>query len=319
MRVFDHLVGRQMRISVRRLFAVAILAVPAWTPPATPRPVATAALRPHAIGVGQKAPKPHSAHWAPPNVDAPLTSLSSSAPCFADKVLEQAGERAKELVTNLQNFTARERIAYEELDEFGNPRASQNGAYDYLVLLQENRPGSLSVSETRNGSSSLDVFPAAIADSGLPAMVLIFHPYYVGEYNMRCEGLGQWNGQPAWVIHFEQRRDKPSHTRAFRTKDARFPFKLKGRAWIASDTYEILHLESNLMEAVPMIHLRSEAVSIDYAPVQFHSRNVTLWLPQAAEVFSDFETQRYHVRHSFTDFLLFSVDTNQKIENPHQP
>ena len=312
-----------MRIGVQRLFVVATLTALTWTLPATPRPVSSPPLRPHAAAAGQKAPKSHySAHWAPPDVDAPLVPLSQSAPCLADKVdkvLEGAADRAKELVTNLQNFTARESIHYEELDEFGNPRASQDGIYDYLVLLQEDRPGSLLVSETRNGKNPLDVFPAAIKDTGLPAMVLIFHPYFVDEYNMRCEGLWQWNGQLAWVIHFEQRGDKPSHTHVFRTQDARFPAKLKGRAWIAADTYQILHLETNLMQAIPMIHLRSEAVSIVYAPVQFHTRDVTLWLPQTAEVFSDFETQRYHVRHSFSDFLLFSVDTKQKIENPHQP
>jgi hypothetical protein len=298
-----------MGIGLPRVFGATVLAALAWAASAT-----TIQNTSH-----PKAAKRHSAHWDPPDVDAPLPSLSSSAPCFVDQVLQGAGDRAKELVTNLQNFTARERILYEEVDEFGDPVSSQNGAFDYLVAINDTRPGSLDVSETRNGASEVKAFPGTLADTGLPAIALLFHPYYVDGYDMRCEGLAQWNGQPTWVIHFQQRRDKPANTHVFRTSDARFPAKLKGRAWIAADSFQILHIETNLMQAIPMINLRAEAISIDYAPVQFHTRNVTVWLPQAAEVFTDFTKQRYHVRHSFTNFLLFSVDTKQEIEKPHQP
>ena len=311
--------AREVIIRLRRLFAVAMTTALMWTPLATPISARDPGPGPRLTGARQKAKKAKSGHWSPPDVDAPLASLSSSVTCPADKVLEGAADRTTELATNLQNFTAHERIVYEEVDEFGNPRASQTGTYDYLVALEEDRPGSLLVSETRNGRNSLDASQGAVTDSGLPVMVLIFHPYYSGEYNLRCEGLGEWNEHPAWVIHFEQRPDKPSHIHVFRTKDGRFPAKLRGRAWIAADTFQILHLETNLLQAIPMIHMRSEAISIDYAPVQFHTRQVILWLPQAAEVFSDFETQRYHVRHTFSDFLLFSVDINQKIEAPHPP
>jgi hypothetical protein len=55
----------------------------------------------------------------------------------------------------------------------------------------------LHMEETRNGSTSPHVFPAGLADIGLPALALVFHPYFVDEYSMSCEGLGQWEGHPA--------------------------------------------------------------------------------------------------------------------------
>lgn len=72
------------------------------------------------------------------------------------------------------------------------------------------------------------------------------------------------------------------------------------------------------MQAVPLLQLRGEAVSIDYAPVQFHSQDVKLWLPRAAEVFSDFGERRFHVRHDFSDFQLFSVSV-KTVEKPKPP
>ncbi|MGH9774421.1 MAG: hypothetical protein ACRD50_05675 [Candidatus Acidiferrales bacterium] len=260
-----------------------------------------------------------SPRWAPSNVDAPIASLSQTPPCALEDVLAQAAVHAVELVTNLQNFTARERIRYEVLDDFNNPQESQTGVFDYLVFIKESRPGTLLVTETRNGKNAFDAYSGRISDSGLPAMALIFHPYYSGEYDMRCEGLGDWKGRTAWVVHFVQRRDRPSRIRAFQTSDADYPAKLKGRAWIAADSYQILHLETNLIEGVPRIHLRGEGVSIDYAPVQFKTRPVTLWLPESAEVYSDFGDLRYHVEHSFSNFLIFSVDVKENDEAPRKP
>ena len=52
---------------------------------------------------------------------------------------------------------------------------------------------------------------------------------------MKCEGSSEWNGQPAWVVVFQQRKDRPSHTAMFSVKGVMYPAKLKGRAWIAQD------------------------------------------------------------------------------------
>lgn len=63
---------------------------------------------------------------------------------------------------------------------------------------------------------------------------------------------------------------------------------------------------------MPQIPLVKEHLSVDYRPVHFKKENEDLWLQQSAEVFMDFRGHRYRRKHTFSDFLLFSVDVDQK-------
>jgi hypothetical protein len=266
--------------------------------------------------------KKSATRWDPPNVDAPVNGLSSTPPCPLADVLQHAGERATELASNLQQFTAREKMHAEMLGQVSNTLASEDRDFDYLVFITREANGLLSVRESHKVTYGTGGFDQAMTDSGLAVLALIFYPVYAADYNMRCEGQTDYQGQKAWVIHFDQRKDKPAVTREFSTETRHYPAKLKGRAWIAADSYQVLHLETNLAEWIPGVRLKSEAISIDYGPVQFHIRPVTLWLPQSAEVFSEFtgeqlgaalsraqgsDLRRYHAQYSFTDFQLFSV------------
>jgi hypothetical protein len=78
----------------------------------------------------------------------------------------------------------------------------------------------------------------------------------------------------------------------------------------------VLHLETDLLEPVPMIRLSREHLVIDYGPVRFQTKNTELWLPNTADVYLNFQGRVYHRRHTFSDFLLFSVDVDQKIAEP---
>ena len=44
-----------------------------------------------------------------------------------------------------------------------------------------------------------------------------------------------------------------------------------------------------------------------------------LLLPQTVDAYCDFEDHRTIVYHTFTDFMLFSVDTGQTLEKPKNP
>lgn len=255
----------------------------------------------------------------PPNVDEESPSVAPDVPCVLGDVLQGAGQRVAELVANLDQFTATERVEHSELGKRGNWAPPRARSFKYLVSISEIRPGMLNVEESRNGGQSLDAFPTRLATIGLAASALIFHPYYVGDFEMACEGLGEWRGQPAWLVHFQQRSDKPPRIHVFRVGGGVFPVKQKGRAWISFGAYQILRLVLDLVEPVPKIRLKTEHEEIEYGPVEFRNRKEQLWLPESADLYMDFRGRGYHHRHSFSDFLLFSVDATQEIQAPKEP
>lgn len=279
-----------------------------------------AAANSRAAGASQgKQKKPPPLQWNPPQVDAPIPSISATPACPLSDVLKLASLRTTELIDHLQNFDAHEQVRYEETDGLGIPTMAIAEKFDYLVDFGA-QPGPLKVHETRMplaGSDSQNL--STIVDKGLPVMALIFYPELQRDYEMRCEGIGQWNNQPAWVVYFRQINGMRPRTLSMTTAATSFPVSLKGRAWIAADSGQIMHLETNLVKGVPIIELRANAVSIEYAPVAFASRNIELWLPKSAVAYTDYGKRRTIIEHTFSDFQLFSVQTQQVIEKPKQP
>jgi hypothetical protein len=267
----------------------------------------------------EKQKKPAELHWDPPQVDDSVPRLSTTPPCSLHDVLQQAGRRAAELVDLLQNFDAHEHLRFEQTDRLGMSEMFIAENFDYLVDFGE-QSGPLKVQETRTPLAGSDnAHLSTIVDKGLPVLALIFYPVMQADYEMRCEGLTQWNNQPAWVVYFRQVDGIRPRTLSMGTEANVFPVSLKGRAWIAVDSGQIMHLETNLVKGVPIIELRANAVSIDYAPVEFSSRHMQLWLPKSAVAYTDYGKRRTIIEHTFSDFQLFSVQTHQVIEKPKEP
>jgi len=262
--------------------------------------------------------KPAELHWDPPQVDDPVPGLSNTPPCSLHEVLRQAGRRAAELVDLLQNFDAHEHLRFEQTDRLGMSEMYITENFDYLVDFGE-PSGPLRVQETRTPLAGSDnARLSTIVDKGLPVLALIFYPGMQSDYEMRCQGLAQWNNLPAWVVYFRQVDGVKPRTLSMGTAANVFPVSLKGRAWIASDTGQIMHLETNLVKGVPIIELRANTVSIDYAPVDFASRHIELWLPKSAVAYTDYGKRRTIIEHTFSDFQLFSVQTQQVIGKPKE-
>jgi hypothetical protein len=267
----------------------------------------------------KKEKKPPPLDWDPPRVDAPVPGISATPPCPLPDVLKQAGERAQELIANLRDFDAHERIRYAQTDDLGISEMSIDAKFDYLVDFGE-KSETLTVHETRTPLAGSDnAHLGETADRGLPVLALIFNPKLQSDYEMRCEGIAQWNNQPAWVVYFRQNKGKPARTFGIRTEKQILQVGLKGRAWIAPDSGQVIHLETSLVQGLASIGLQGNAVSVDYAPVKFQSRDVVIWLPQSAIAYSDYGKRRMIIGHTFSDFQLFSVQTQQVIEKPKTP
>lgn len=264
---------------------------------------------------------PLPSNWLPPDIDEKIPPVDASVPCALNDVREKAGSRVKELMRAVDHFSATESLFHESISPWGLPARPETRKFNYVASIHEVRPGVLSVYEYRDGSLGYEKFPGGVATIGLPSLVLIFHPYSAVNYDMRCEGLAHWNGRLAWQVHFRQRPDKPITDRVYRFGESgvAHPVALKGRAWIAADTFEIVRLETDLAVPLPEIRLVADHTIVEYGAVHFNKGSIDLWLPKWAEVFNELKGRRIHRRHSFGDFMLFSVDDRQKINAPKTP
>jgi len=260
-------------------------------------------------------------NWAPPDIDQEQLALDSAAveSCPLDATVKGAGNRVMELVKDVDRFTATEDIEHLSLSPLGVPISRETRKFNYMVEIKQFGTHQLDVQEYRNGSVSPQEFPAHIGTNGLPTLALVFHPFYRDEYKFTCEGHGMWRGNPAWVVHFQHRSDSTGEMLVYRVKSKSFAVGLKGRAWIDEKTSQVLAMESDLMRPLPDIRLMRDHQLIEYGPVEFRQGTMRLWLPKSADWYCSLAGQRYHRRHSFSHFLLFSVDDSQQISKPPDP
>lgn len=255
--------------------------------------------------------------WLPPDVDEQVPPVEMAGTCSLEEVVQNAEKRILEFVRDVERFTATESLTHESINKHGRASGPVLRRFDYVVSIQEIRQGHLGVTEYRNGGLPNE-FPDGIVTNGLPALVLILHPYYAPNYEMTCEGLSRSSGRLVWQVHFRQWPDKPNEIKAYQYgfNGASYAVGLKGRFWIDADSYQIVRMETDLVAPMPQIQLLVEHTTIEYGPVKFRESDVNLWLPQNAEVYFAWRGRQVHRRHSFDHYMLFSVNDKQKITPP---
>lgn len=250
--------------------------------------------------------------WQPAGIDDSKLSIASGVSCPYDHLIEESGERVKEFVDNVSRIAAIEHLLHEQMDEIGNPITKQTRDFNYVASISEAKSGALAVDEYRSEHLGISDFPDQIASTGFATLALVLHPDMRGNFDMKCEGLGDWHGQPTWLVHFRQREDRPATLHDYRVGAETYSVRLKGRAWITADKFQIVRIESELVSPMKPIQLLSEHQIVEYGPVPFQSKNVELWLPKTAEIYFEFRHHRYYRRHSFDHYMLFAVASEEK-------
>ncbi len=249
----------------------------------------------------------------PSDIDTQKPSLAAGVPCPVN-IHEITANSSKALIDSIAQYSAIEHMVHESLSPQGTPGSRETRQFNYVVSVSEPTPGSLNIQEYRD-SGDLDM-PDKITTTGLPVLAIAFHPLFREDFEMRCEGLGDWNGQAAWLVHFRQFDEKPGRLRTYVVNKNNYPVRLKGRAWIGADNLQIIHLETDLVRAIPEIHLMTEHTSVSYGPVQFKKKGTDLWLPTSAELYVHFGRRRFYRSETFDHFMLFATDAVDKAKLP---
>ena len=253
-------------------------------------------------------------NWAPPDVDATKPEIVSNAVCHLPSLLQNAGRSMSEWVKDLQEFTATEDYQSVEIGHKGEVEKPFEQEFDYLVFIRKPQPKIFDVQEQRRPTPIPSRMGAPIIALGSPALALVFHPIFAQDYKWSCDGLGEWEGNPAWIVRFAQNIDRPTTTlQSFNTPTSSSLLPIKGIAWLSKNGDHVMHLETDLLKPMPLIRLERQHFSIDYRLVSFRSHPVSLWLPERVDLYIRFQGHSYHNYARYSNFLLFWTGSTQKI------
>jgi Tfp pilus assembly protein PilF len=256
---------------------------------------------------------PPKASWAPPDVDALKPQIISDRACQLPVLLRRAGQTADEWVKDLQTFTATEEYQSVEISSRGQMGEPFQKRFSYLVFVEKPQPNRFSVDEMRMPKPNLGAMGAPVIASGGPALALVFHSSFRTYYRWSCDGLGEWKGQPAWIVRFAQLPGPTAPVEGFASPYGGQLLPLKGIAWLSEKGDHVKHLETDLQEPIKSIGLERNHFSIDYEEVAFRTHPVKLWLPESVDLYVTLHGHSYHNYSHYSDFLLFWTGSTQKI------
>jgi tetratricopeptide (TPR) repeat protein len=255
--------------------------------------------------------------WAPADIDEKEYPLAPGIPCNAEEILPRAMHRMQSQLENFEKFAATEHIEHQEIDKQGQPRPIKSRDFSYVVFVKRATDNSVFLVESRVGAGRPATFPTPLVTTGLNGLaVLLLQPKYGTGYAYQCQGLANVRGEAAWEIRFEEKKNANLNVRSWQLDGASYNIPIKGLIWIDFRSYDVLRLETDLREPVDRLELSRDHLIVNYGPVAFGDGQSKLWLPWTAEMYLELHGERYHHKHSLTNYALFSVDTSWKANKP---
>jgi tetratricopeptide (TPR) repeat protein len=277
------------------------------------RPEANKSANTAAANEAVQVPEVPRRSWAPADIDEEIPTTQLDVACPLEQILKETSRRTEGLIESLQRFSADESIEEIDFDKSGKTRKASTERVNYVALIESGPSGFPKIREYRTGSSRNQ---GSVIDTGSAIFALIFHPTHIGSFNFRCEGMTHVQGSSAWQLRFEEAPDSNHSFQAIRIGGATYLPRLKGRAWVASDRFEVLRMETDLASRIPQVDFNLEHLVINYAPVEFKSHSVRLWVPATTALYIAYRGHRYERVHTFNNFHLFSVESDQQFKEP---
>jgi tetratricopeptide (TPR) repeat protein len=280
----------------------------------------SAGILPLASLPGLPQSSPAELPWAPPDIDSEEYPTAKDITCSVEEVLDLAQSRLNSQLHNFEKFTATEHVVHQLIGSSGMPEPSKEKEFSYIVFVYPFAGNSLYLEESRDGGSSYSNFPTSMITTGINSLgVALLQPVNRDSFNYTCEGLTSVRGQAAWQVRFEEKKNTNGAIRRWRDNYKSYIVRVKGRVWLASTSYDMLRIETDLLEPVESLGLTRDHLQVNYGPVSFQDGKEWLWLPWSAEMYMEYRHKRYHHRHFLTDYMLFGVDTSNKIGKPKEP
>jgi hypothetical protein len=242
-----------------------------------------------------------------------LARLASAEPQPLDLLLDKTAKEVSLYLDRVSDVRCTEQVQQIKLDKNGHSERSENGTYDYFVLLQGGED-ELLLNESRipkREPKERKNMPMLISN-GFSMLYLIFHPYYRNSFRFEPESDEVIDGHVYRRVRFDHIPGNRTPA-AVSVRGREYPLDLTGEAWFDSATGMITRIKAHLSNDMHDVGLRSLRAEIDYAPVKLPDWPQTYRFPTLATV--EVETLRQHWKnvHHFTEYKRFLVDTQETV------
>jgi hypothetical protein len=194
--------------------------------------------------------------------------------------------------------------------------------FNYLILPGSGRSETELV-EDRTGKNNRPIDPTAmsgfIMSSGHAGKCLYLHPGHQPNSDFRYLGRDD-SYDRAHVIAFSQKPESGDYLAQYSETKSSPPirFLVQGFVWLHPATFQILRIRTELLLPEVSSSLKETITDIRYEKLLFDRRGREFWLPREINVswellYSDKLSWVYRNQHQYSDYHLFTVDTDYKI------
>ena len=268
-----------------------------------------------------------SYYWAQPLVGWPLNRLQAWIPALdglaADsnqsslrQILSRVADNVRAFRTNFSNTTALETIEQERLKPNGSPRGHVvRQQFRYLVLTT---PGNeVNLREYRTdlvGHEQVLKDPKAgfVKTSGFASLPMELGADRQPQYDFKYLGSQAIDGRRTEVIAFAGHPVEQAISGQYVLSGKPIPMIVQGVAWIDAASYQVVRMQTELLAPLTFAGLARLSTSVVFHEVKFQISASAFWLPQVVDVTADFFGETYHNRHTYSDYQLFFVGTDQR-------
>jgi len=263
--------------------------------------------------------------WPLPRLLKAVPNLKGLEPAESQEglpgILQKVGANVKAFFEDFPNTASVERISMEGL---GGPGGTVWGThtekFQYLALARPSRSG-VGLDEYRTNAKGRVVQPGGseggyFVTKAFVSVPLHFYPDYQAESTFRYLGRQFISKRQTYVVAFAQRPGTAHVVGRITFGQTSILVLFQGIAWIDSTSYQIMRMRTDLLASKEDIGPKRQTTEIEFQEVHFKESPQALWLPRQVAVNVDWKGHVYRNRHRYSNFKVFSVGTEQKVQTP---
>ena len=252
-----------------------------------------------------------------------------------DHLLNKAGDNVVRFFRDFSNVSSRERVEmamkYKIYDGFDKrlhtdctgsltPRDGDKQVEEYQYLILPGKNGTSWAedrTDKKNRPVDLKKLRGFMMSSGYARYGLYLHPGHQANSHFRY--LGRENKAPgAHVIAFAQIPESKDYLGEYFELGSSVGIGLlvQGFVWVDPNSYQVLRVYTTMLLPERPVTLKGTTTDIVYAGVRFDDSPREFFLPQEIHIDWELPYCRCINRHKYSDYHLFSVESDYKITQP---